>query len=189
MDIAYWFPISVGLAKNTTVDNDQLRDYCLKLSERNPSGGINWLNKSTYNTECTYSLLKDKTFSPINKWVERQVNIYAKELKFSGRYKIKDGWFSLYRKGDSQEFHTHPGHTFSCVYCISAPDDSSPLILQSPNEPDMMNPRIDEWNNVNALVCNYKAVVGRLIIFRSYVRHYVPPNQGDGPRITLEYNF
>ena len=85
--------------------------------------------------------------------------------------------------------HTHAGHTFSCVYCVSVPPNSSPLVFSSPHDPDMIHPHIKEWNMMNALKCNYDAAVGRLIIFRSYVKHCVPPNMGSGPRITLAYNL
>ena len=189
MKIALWFPVAIGLVINDAVDNDGLKDHCLQLRKKIPSGGENWINRSVYNTDETYSILDDEIFAPINTWVEEQVNIYAKELKFKNYYKLKDGWFSLYYKGDSQEFHTHAGNTFSCVYCISAPPDSSPLVFESLRVPDMINPYITERNSINALTCYYEAEVGRLMIFRSYVNHCVPPNSGSGPRITLAYNF
>ena len=189
MNIELWFPVAIGITDNNTEDNDCLKKHCLQLSEKIPSGGKNWINQSVYNTEGSYSILNDKIFEPINIWVEEQVNLYAKELKFKDYYKLKDAWFSLYGKGDSQEFHAHPGNTFSCVYCVSAPSDSSSLVLQSPHEPDMMDPTITESNHITSAMCNYYAIVGRLTIFRSYVNHCVPPNVGKGPRITLAYNL
>jgi len=189
MKIALWFPVAIGLVVNDAVDNDSIKDHCLKLKEKIPSGGENWVNRSVYNTDETYSILDDEVFKSVTSWVEDKVNIYAKELKFKNYYKPKDGWFSLYGKGDSQEFHTHSGNTFSCIYCVSAPPGSSPTVFESLREPDMINPSIIEWNSINALTCNYEAEVGRLIIFRSYLKHCVPPNAGSGPRITLAYNF
>ena len=189
MDIALWFPTAIGSVNNNSIDNDYLKDYCLQLSENIPTGGDNWINQSVYNTEGSYSILDDEIFLPINTWVEEQINLYAKELKFKNHYTLKEGWFAVYYKGDSQEFHTHPGHTFSCVYFISAPPNSSSLVLLSPNEPDMINPSYIEWNKLNSQKCNYDAVTGRLLIFRSYVPHCVPPNVGSGPRIILSYNL
>ena len=189
MNIELWFPVAIGLVVNNTEDNDCLKNHCLQLSKKIPSGGKTWINQSVYNTEGSYSILNDKIFEPINIWVEEQVNLYAKELKFKDYYKLKAGWFSLYGEGDSQEFHTHPGSIFSCVYCISAPPDSSPLVLNDPKAPDMLNPTITESNHITSLMCAYSAIVGRLLIFRSYINHCVPPNVGKGPRITLAYNL
>ena len=189
MNIELWFPVAIGIADNNTEDNDCLKNHCLQLSKKIPCGGEDWINRTVYNTNHTYSILDDKIFEPINIWVEEQVNLYAKELKFKDYYKLKAGWFSLYGKGDSQELHTHPGNTFSCVYCVSALSDSSPLVLCDPKAPDMLNPTITESNHITSLMCAYSAIVGRLVIFRSYVNHCVPPNVGKGPRITLAYNL
>ena len=189
MNIELWFPTAIGLAVNNTEDNDCLKDHCLQLSKKIPSGGENWINRTVYNTDRTYNIIDDEIFAPINTWVEEQVNLYAKELKFKNSCKLQEGWFSIYNKGASQEYHTHPGSTFSCVYCVSAPPDSSPLVLNSPHEPDMMDPAITESNHITSLMCTYPAIVGQLLIFRSYVNHCVPPNVGKGPRITLAYNL
>ena len=189
MNIELWFPTAIGLVDNNTEDNDCLKDHCLQLSKKIPSGGENWINRTVYNTDRTYNILGDEIFAPISTWVEEQVNLYAKELKFKNSYKLKEGWFSIYDRGASQEYHTHSGSTFSCVYCVSAPPDSSPLVFNSPLEPDMMNPTITEFNHITSLMCNYYAIVGRLTIFRSYIKHCVPPNEGNGPRITLAYNL
>ena len=189
MNIELWFPVPIGLAVNDTEDNNGLKNHCLQLSKKISSGGNHWLNRSVYNTEGTYNILNDEIFTSINTWVEEQVNLYAKELKFKNSCKLQEGWFSIYNKGASQEYHTHPGYIFSCVYCVSAPPDSSPLVLNSPQAPDMMNPSITEFNNITAGMCTYPAIVGRLLIFRSYVNHCVPPNVGNGPRITLAYNL
>ena len=113
------FPVAIGLAVNNTEDNDRLKDHCLQLSKKIPSGGVNWINQSVYNTDRTHNIIDDEIFAPINTWVEEQVNLYAKELKFKNSCKLQEGWFSIYNKGASQEYHTHPGYIFSCVYTSS----------------------------------------------------------------------
>ena len=77
MDIELWFPVAVGLAVNNTEDNDCLKDHCLQLSKKIPSGGVNWINQSVYNTDRTHNIIDDEIFAPINTWVEEQVNLYA----------------------------------------------------------------------------------------------------------------
>ena len=65
MEIALWFPVPIGLVVNNIVDNDSIKDYCLQLSEKIPSGGDQWLNQSVYNTENTYNILDDEIFTPL----------------------------------------------------------------------------------------------------------------------------
>ena len=182
------FPTIVGRIQGPPVDKS-LVNYCMAIYKKVPATDTGWLNNTVYTTAGAYNILEDKKFNDINKWIEEQVNTFAKELRYSDYYNLKCGNFILYTKGSSQEFHYHPGYTFSAVYYLTAPEGSSPLYLQAPSAPDMMNPNISEWTNINSMTWNYPALEGQLIMFRSYIEHYVPPHNSDKYRMALVYEL
>ena len=187
------FPTVVGRAQdvdapwNQDVDYEALKDYCEEIYRTVPRGGYGWLNDSVYSTAGTLSLLDDDRFTTINHWVERQIGQFARELKYTDNYYLKQGSMVLYTRGSSQEFHYHPGYTFSAVYYLTAPEGSSPLCLQSPSEPDMMGPKILEYNDVNSMLWRIPAVERGVVMFRSFIQHCVPPHNTDEHRIAFVY--
>jgi hypothetical protein len=52
----------------------------------------------------------------------------------------------------------------------------------------MLDPPVTSGNNLNATVTGFAAVEGRMILFRSSVRHSVLPGRIGGERITLAFN-
>ena len=52
----------------------------------------------------------------------------------------------------------------------------------------MLEPRAAEGNQLNAKVSGFPPVEGRMIIFRSSLKHSVMPGNFDGERITIAFN-
>ena len=93
-------------------------------------------------------------------------------------------------EGTHQEFHTHNGNIFSCVYWVKTPTGSGNLIFEDPKCPDMLPIRkLTGENDLNRQRICYAAVERRLIIFRSYLRHMVEPCKNKSPRMSIAVNF
>lgn len=187
LEIDTIFPTVVGRAQTKVFD--ELVEHCESIYQTVPKGGYGWINSTTYNTAGTYSILKDSAFEEVNALVESAVNVFAKELHYSDYYPLKEGMMVLYEKGNSQEYHYHSGYTFTAVYYLTTPEGSSDIYLQAPSEPDMINPNISEWDELNSMVRNYPVEAGQIVIFRSFIQHCVPPHQSDEHRIALVYEL
>jgi hypothetical protein len=89
-----------------------------------------------------------------------------------------EAWGVIYNKGDYINTHTHkqgdvidsstPNY-FSFVYYVNAPDGSSPLVFPTSGH-------------------EIKAENGKVIIFESRLRHYIPSNECEG-RYIIAGNF
>jgi len=86
--------------------------------------------------------------------------------------------------------HTHPGAHWSGVYYVSQPDvetGSSGMI-------EFLDPRSDlsHWRILDASTFRWKRTIrpaaGELIIFPSYLVHWVHPNESDEERVTIAFN-
>lgn len=187
--IGCWFPTVIyentyNFSQN---EKENLISKIDSISKKIKMGGENWHSK-IINSCGTYDLLNDTDFKNLNNWIQLCLKDFCFELSCKDDYFLSESWFNIYNKDDFQESHYHAKSVFSCVFFLKAPNGSSPLIFESPLMPDMNTPNYTQKNNLNFEACKYEAKEGQLIIFRSYLRHYVPKHNLEDARITLAYN-
>jgi uncharacterized protein (TIGR02466 family) len=156
-----------------------------------PTGGKNWLGRP-YNTCGTFDIVADPAFKDITANVSRMVHVYASRLGVDisrNSFACKEGWLNIYKQSDFQEFHYHGGFHFSAVYYVQAPKDSSQLIFETPLPPEMNPLPISMHGNMTDQRARYTAEAGKVIVFRSHLRHCVPAHTSDEDRISLAFNF
>ena len=190
LKIENWFPVNRGYVYNSNHNNieQKLTDYCLKLKNKTKSGGETWLSKTVYNTSGTLNLIEDQNFKDLNNWVKKMILEYIEKLKMSYKsYNEFEGWFNVYKKGDYQEWHDHTGSVISCIYFLKSNKDDCRVFFK---------PRFYDTHNVTYNIdfkpsgfVSYESEPGKLLIFRSYLQHYVEQKKNNEDRITLAYNF
>ena len=101
------------------------------------------------------------------------------------------GWFNVNDKYDYNIAHYHPGTTWSGVYYIQVGQDhpDHPLAGQI----EFVDPRTrceigPNYGVSHAGVVRIKPEPGWLLVFPSYLEHYVHPHFGDAPRINIAFN-
>lgn len=192
MIIETWFPTLVGFIDNPNHKKIEknLINVCKKIKTNTKSGGKNWVSKNTYNTLGTFDLKNKKEFKNLNQWVTDQVSIYSKELNYVSNFVLDEAWFNIYNKNDFQEYHTHPNHSLSAVYFLCSPEkDSANIFFESPINIDSQEPVSSPMHPLTFKRINYYPKAGRLIIFRSNLRHCVEKHITNKLRISLAYNF
>lgn len=106
-------------------------------------------------------------------------------------------WFHVTREGGYFDFHNHPMASWSGVYCVSngEPDPSiknnGALVFAHPNP--AISSFVDVANSTMAWPYSHGNFVvnlepGVLILFPSWLGHYVAPFKGRRPRITVAFN-
>jgi uncharacterized protein (TIGR02466 family) len=193
-DLIQCFPTSFYYQKNILSEQDRTKliSYILDIKKNVKKGGNEWL-VDTFNSLGTLNVLVDKNFNVLNKRITEQVNKFNNILGSDYVYKkANEGWFNVYDQNDHQEFHTHPGQTYSVVYYLQVEEDiekRSSIVFKHPY--DDMKPLKGnvKLNNLNFQRMNFKPENNSLLIFRSYLQHFVEKHRGHNPRITLAYNF
>ena len=122
---------------------------------------------------------------------EQQVREYAQSLNMDvDRHppRISECWLNVYGSSHSQEIHLHRNSVISGIYYVRAPVGSGATLFYSPQSDVMLEPPATVPNKLNAKVTGFPPVEGRMILFRSSVRHSVLPGEIDGERITIAFN-
>jgi uncharacterized protein (TIGR02466 family) len=99
-------------------------------------------------------------------------------------------WANVSRKGDFNTTHTHPGMTWSGVYYVDTgvtpgQNDSGALRFSDPTPGSAAS-----FLPFAARICpEIHPVSGLMVLFPSYLPHFVHPHRGSGPRISIAFNF
>lgn len=93
-------------------------------------------------------------------------------------------WMNANPKGAFNAPHTHPGAHWSGVYYVSQPDTKggqSGMI-------EFLDPRSDlpNWRLLD--IRSFRPKAGELIVFPSYLVHWVYPNDLDVERVSIAFN-
>lgn len=100
------------------------------------------------------------------------------------------GWMNANPPGGFNAPHTHPGAHWSGVYYVSQPEVEE----GSSGKIEFLDPRSDlpNWRMFGAAAFRSKKqlrpAVGEMVLFPSYLSHWVYPNETDEERITVAFN-
>lgn len=107
-----------------------------------------------------------------------------------------EAWFHITRRNGYFGAHNHPMHSWSGVYCVcqegdDPESDSGRLTFLNPSSTmflDMALFRMREPFKMSNI--SFRLEPGQLVLFPSWIQHYVTPFQptGDGLRITVAFN-
>ncbi|MEE8262610.1 MAG: TIGR02466 family protein [Gammaproteobacteria bacterium] len=97
-------------------------------------------------------------------------------------------WLNAYRRGHSQERHTHINYVFNGIYYLKAPPGASKLITHSPTSDALMVPQYRERTELNTPYMEIEPEEGLMLIFKGNLRHSVRASEIDEERISISMN-
>jgi len=98
-------------------------------------------------------------------------------------------WGNVLKPGETHQPHTHSNNFLSGVFYIDA-DNTSGITFQDPRPgANVILPRKKVDHIDNASLLHYKAKTNRIIIFPSWLVHWVPINRSTKDRISISFNI
>ena len=169
-------PIWGFLLKDQSLQTLDYNEYILDLADTEYSekksniGG--WQSRD--------NLDQDAIFQEFNRSILNVAEGILKEYTNQEPY-IQSMWANINTKHNYNGQHTHEGELSGVFYC-QVPEYSGRLVL--------VNPAVRSYISVirnNNFYINPERLA--LIMFPSWLEHYVEPNQSDDPRISISFNI
>lgn len=193
--ITLCFPtvIQETMVENHVELNRSLLAAIAKLRATTPGTVPGTWSCELYTTLITNSLLhRTPEFAPLVQHILANGEKLARYLRFNldnYRLTILNCWVNVYSAHQSQDVHNHSNSVLSGVYYVKVPEGAPGLLIRSPMEDTMIHAPLKEASVANSVIYEIPAVEGKMIFFRSFVKHSVRPNPVEGERISIAFNL
>jgi len=142
----------------------------------------NWQSIADLHKMIIYDTLTDKI-------LEYSKNVFDKlELKYDS-FKITDMWSNVLKPGETHRPHTHSNNMLSGVYYVDAVETSGIIFTDPRPQAGVIQPDVNKQILDNASVVKYDSATNRMILFPSWLQHYVPVNETNKNRISIAFNI
>lgn len=103
--------------------------------------------------------------------------------------KILNLWININYQHCYNVVHTHPGSIFSGVFYLQCNPSSGNLVFVNPYDFINIPQHIETYNEYNSAKWLVVPEVQKLVMFPSYLRHYVDANKTLEKRISVSFNI
>ena len=144
----------------------------------------------TFNRQSEDSFILDNSeLKNIRTFIEDSLHNFMHEiLMYQDDLVITQSWLNKNPKGTSHHEHAHPNSLISGVWYPQVNEQTPPIHFTKPYYSSQIELAPKQYNNYNSSTFLMPIDPGSLILFPSYLRHSVPPNQSDTERISISFN-
>ena len=127
--------------------------------------------------------------SNIFKSIWNQFTQTSKYIDLKDEYclSLKEIWVNINYPGSYNLSHTHPLSSISGVFYIKVPENSGGIVFQNLFETNAAIPAFSK-NKKLTITEKIKPEEGKMVLFNSYLPHYVEQNHSDDDRISMSFN-
>ena len=182
-----FFPTLI-YAKDVDLNTDQLANDIVAWSKQDK--GVKKTNVKGWHSETNMHELPQFK-SLVDELFKMQFEVFKEEW-LDREPRLGNMWANINPPGGYNRPHIHANSLFSGVYYIKAPANSGKLVCNDPR-PGVQTvmptrkkgqPPKHLWREVHL-----EPKVNRIIMFPSWLWHYVEPNESNDIRISVSFNF
>ena len=146
--------------------------------------------KTNWQSNHNPNLHEHPKYKPLGKKVLELSKEYIEDLKFEfDDHYITGMWSNILKPGEFHSPHTHSNNLVSGVFYLQTNDNSPAITFLDPRpQSSVLQPQAKEYNIFNSTMFFYPAKVNRMILFPSWLEHYVPQNDTKFSRVSIAFN-
>jgi uncharacterized protein (TIGR02466 family) len=125
-------------------------------------------------------------FSTARNYLEKTLKLPPRRLE------IEQAWINVFEPGAQEHQHTHDGSLLSCSYYVEAPEECGCIVFPDPITARRSYREFTKTTGQELLTRSDMAVEpqpGRMVMFESWMPHYVQCNKSDKVRISIAINL
>lgn len=184
-----WWATPVWECPVNGIDNESIRDYCLKVREEKE--GVIISNRGGWHSQDLLFPLPEaleNLFSDLTVFV----NDVAARYTGTSNLMLGNWWININGQHDYNVPHDHQNSVLSGVYYVEVPEENmGDLILhRGDNAEFFLTSKIQRettMSNISDVVCKSKESL--FYLFPSWIKHSVGKNESSKERISIAFNF
>ena len=151
---------------------------------------ISSYNQTTKNWQSKANLHKNSLYDNLTKTIVQYTkNVFdSLYFEYSG-FNITDMWSNVLKPGETHRPHTHSNNILSGVFYVEAEQTSGIIFTDPRPQAGVIQPDVTKQFVDNANVIKYDSLTNRMILFPSWLQHYVPTNETKSNRISIAFNM
>jgi uncharacterized protein (TIGR02466 family) len=148
---------------------------------------------STSYYKADAQVLADAGLAELERFVIGAATKFLEGLKLPPRrLEIERSWINVFEPGAQEAQHSHDGSLLSCSYYVEAPQDCGCIVLPDPIGARRSYREFTKTAGSDVLTRREIAIEpqpGRLVMFESWLPHYVQCNKSNQVRISIAMNL
>ena len=183
MSIISLFPTALGVYKLNRPLYPEEINFTLQCFNGKIFTGTNSISNDTF-------ILNYKAMSSIRAFIENSIDQYLNEVDpfpSNTSLYITQSWFTFTEKEQYHHIHNHPNSYLSGVLYFNVDPDSGKIFFKNPKIRELLIEK-SRYTQFNSEEWSITPEVGTLLLFPSYIEHYVKDYQGSNPRVSLAFN-
>lgn len=163
------------------------------------TAGQAWSTAKNYDGYTSYASLNDLTwrapeFADLKGHIDGHVREFVKELDFDlggVPLSLNSLWVNILQPGGAHSAHIHPHSVLSGTYYVDVPTGAGAIRFEDPRHAMMMAapPRKARAKRDNQPFVTIEPKPGMLLLWESWLRHDVPINRAEAPRLSVSFNY
>jgi len=164
--------------------NQKYKNFLMELSKR--TEGERRSNRNGWQSDTF--LWREEIFKPLLDQILDSTQVIAKNLsnKELPQMVVRAMWGNINPKGGFNFTHVHPSGWLSGVYYIQLPENNNEIVFQDPRSSRMMD--FQRSSLIKDEYFSHYPKVGELLLFPSWLPHFVTPNTSEQNRISISFN-
>ncbi len=159
-----------------------------RWSQKNYIGGY-----TSYNSICNLHK-RSSSFAKLEQLVNKKVSQLEKSLEWDlmdGKLEMTSCWVNVMPPMAHHSFHLHPLSAISGTFYLQVPRGSGSLKLEDPRSGLLMGspPKKANAKKAHQPIFEIKPKEGHVVLFESWLRHEVPANTSEEPRVSISFNY
>jgi uncharacterized protein (TIGR02466 family) len=178
--------------------NTALAKTCLAIAAEDRAGQ-RWSKQHGYKGYTSYASLDDlpqraSVFEELVTRLDGHVKAFTRALDYDlGRkaLALDSIWINVMAKGGIHAAHIHPHSVVSGTYYVQIPKNAAAIRFEDPRLPMMMAAPAKKERAApeNRGFVDIAPKPGTVLLWESFLRHDVQPNNAPGHRISISFNY
>ena len=188
----FFSPLSMFQLTDVAERNAQLLAEARACRDASP--GVNRSNLRGWHSKDDFF----ERIEPGSQWLQQQIieAVRQSTLKIAPTFDFKqyglqaEGWFNMLDKGGMNTPHDHPGWVWSGCYYVHVPEYDEERSGSIEFIDPRTNLRVLPVDNAACFASKFvmQPKSGMMLLFPSWLKHWVYPNESDETRISIAFN-